>query len=115
MNDDRQDIVDDSPMAYKDSAERAHTPELAKKAQERGAEMAAKGMESAAGRLREAGTQRDGMWAQVAPRVADGMDRTAGYLRDHERDDIIEQMQEHPFRAFVMGLVLGYLLAKIVR
>jgi len=61
----------------------------------------------------------DGRVAQVSDRVATGMDKTAGWLRDADLDGLrtgIEtQVKEHPGRTLLIAAGLGYLLGKALR
>ena len=61
----------------------------------------------------------DGRVAQVTDRVASGMDKTAGWLRDADLDGLrtgIEtQVKEHPGRTLLIAAGLGYLLGKALR
>lgn len=85
---------------------------------ESGKDRAASGLEKAAtemrGRLDDGGVQ-----AQVGTRLADGMESTAGYLRDHEAAEIWSDLEsfvkEHPVQAAVTAAVAGFLVARLVR
>jgi hypothetical protein len=61
----------------------------------------------------------DGRVAGVTDRVATGMDKTAGWLRDADLDGVrtsIEtQVKEHPGRTLLIAAGLGYLLGKALR
>jgi len=61
----------------------------------------------------------DGRVAQVSDRVATGMDKTAGWLRDADidglRTGIETQVKEHPGRTLLIAAGLGYLLGKALR
>lgn len=61
----------------------------------------------------------DGRVGQVTDRVAAGMDKTAGWLRDADlegvRTTIETQVKEHPGRTLLIAAGLGYLLGKALR
>jgi hypothetical protein len=61
----------------------------------------------------------DGRGGQVTDRVASGMDKTAGWLRDADLDGmrttIETQVKEHPGRTLLIAAGLGYLLGKALR
>jgi len=61
----------------------------------------------------------DGRVGQVTDRVAAGMDKTAGWLRDADlegvRTTIETQVKEHPGRTLLVAAGLGYLLGKALR
>lgn len=61
----------------------------------------------------------DGRAAQVTDRLATGMDKTAGWLRDADLDglrtSVETQVKEHPGRTLLIAAGLGYLLGKALR
>lgn len=63
--------------------------------------------------------ERDGRMGEVATKVADRMDATAGWLRsadlDGLRTGIEAQVREHPGRTLLIAVGLGYLLGKAIR
>ena len=83
-----------------------------------GIDRAAEGLEKAANQLRT--RAEDGAVPEkVGVRVADGLDRTSQYLRDHEAQEIwndVERLiKEHPVQAAVSAAVAGYVVAKLVK
>jgi ElaB/YqjD/DUF883 family membrane-anchored ribosome-binding protein len=93
--------------------------EKAKERAEAGRERAAGGLESAAGQMRERAEAGEGMTAQVGTKVADQMERTAGYLREHDTsqifDDVEEYVREHPMQALAGAVVGGFLIGRMLR
>jgi ElaB/YqjD/DUF883 family membrane-anchored ribosome-binding protein len=69
--------------------------------------------------LRERAEDGGGMQEKVGVRVADGLDKTSMYLRDHEADEIwtdVEKfVKEHPMQAAVGAAVAGYIVAKVLK
>lgn len=132
---DPRNIVDDSPMAYKEMTEEAgagtkstadaardKATEIGEKAQDRadaGIDKAAGGLESAAQKLKERTQEADGMPAQAGTKVAEGMEKTAGYLREHDTsailDDVETYVKEHPMQAVAGAVVGGFLISRILR
>jgi ElaB/YqjD/DUF883 family membrane-anchored ribosome-binding protein len=95
--------------------------EMGQKAQEKvdqGMDSAAGGMESAASKLREQAENMDGMPAQAGTKVADTMERTAGYLRERDSaeimDDIEQYVREHPMQAVAGAIAGGFLIGRIL-
>lgn len=96
--------------------------ELGHKAQEGadvGLDKAADGMQRAADQMRDRLATGDGVQAQVGTKVADTMERTAGYLREHDTTelwgDVETFVREHPMQAAVGALAAGFVLGRIVR
>jgi len=86
---------------------------------EAGKEKAATGMEQAAGTLREKVSSQSGLTAEAGTKVADTMEKTAGYLHDHSTtemwDDVESYVREHPGQALMGAVVAGFLIAKVLR
>ncbi|MCC6387625.1 MAG: hypothetical protein IT302_09595 [Dehalococcoidia bacterium] len=84
-----------------------------------GKERAASGLSMAADRMRERAESHDGMQADVAARAADAMDRTAGYLKEHDSQELWADMEQfvkdHPMQAAAGALFAGYVLGKLMR
>jgi hypothetical protein len=84
-------------------------------------ENASSGLERAASTLHEkAGSVPGGPRAvHAAHRVADGMEATASYLREHDftdmRDDVISVCKRYPLQSLVAAVALGFLLGRSVR
>ena len=132
---DPRNIVDDSPMAYQDMTEEAgdgakgaantareKASMIGDKAQDRadaGIDKAAGSLASAAQKLKERAGDADGLSAEAGARVAGGMDKAAGYLRERDTSAILDDVQafvkEHPMRAVVGAVVGGFLISRILR
>ena len=86
---------------------------------EAGIDRAADGLEKAAVQLRSRAEDGGGVQEKVGVRVADGLDKTSQYLRDHEAQEIwtdVEQfVKDHPMQAAVGALVAGYVVAKVMK
>jgi ElaB/YqjD/DUF883 family membrane-anchored ribosome-binding protein len=137
---DRRDIVDDSPMTrqsgYEPAADYGHTSdaegvgkqarqaatkarEKAQEQAEAGIDTAAEGLSSAADKIRERAAGVDGMPAQAGTKVADTMERTAGYLREHDTNEIVDDLEryvrEHPVQAVAGAIVGGFVIGRILK
>ena len=86
---------------------------------EAGIDRAADGLEKAAVQLRSRAEDGGGVQEKVGVRVADGLDKTSQYLRDHEAQEIwtdVEQfVKDHPMQAALGALVAGYVVAKVMK
>ena len=55
----------------------------------------------------------------LAHDIADGMESTASYLREHDfedmRDDLINICRRHPAQALLSALAAGFLLGRVIR
>ena len=96
--------------------------EFGQKAQEQadmGLDKAAGTVDRAATQLRERAQQQGGVQAEVGTKVADGLDKTAGYLQEHDTaeimDDVERYVREHPLQAMAGAVVGGFVLARILR
>lgn len=96
--------------------------EYGQKAQEgldKGIQQSAAGMDTAAEKIREKAEQSDGMPAQAGVKLADGMERAAGYLREHDSEDMMADLERyvrsHPTTAVAGALVAGLVIGKILR
>lgn len=103
-----------------DVAEQARgMAERARETADRGVDIAAERVDSAATRIRDIASDRGGVAADAGVKVADGMERTAGYLRDHDAEEMVSGfrsfVKEHPMQALAGALVGGYLIGKIMR
>lgn len=133
---DRDDIVDNSPMTGEPYAGRSATQdegsagdqargqaqqvaEQARQKAEEGREKTAGGMQSAAEKLREQSEGQDGMRAEVGTKAADTMERGASYLREHDTqemvDDVEKYVREHPMQALAGAVVGGFIIGRILR
>lgn len=84
-----------------------------------GKDKAADGLEKAAEQMRTRLESQGGPQAQVGVKVADGMEKTAGYLREHEAaeiwSDVESFVKEHPMQAAATAAVAGFVIARILR
>jgi hypothetical protein len=78
-------------------------------------ENAAKGLDRAASSLHDG----VGSAAKMAHGVADGMESTATYLRNHSFGDMGSDMmgvcKRHPVQAMISAAVIGFLLGRVIR
>lgn len=83
-----------------------------------GISRAASGLEKAADQMRDR-MPGDGPAAQMGTKVADSLERTAGYLREHDSDQLWEDVEtfvkEHPIQAAAGAAVAGFIVARMLR
>jgi ElaB/YqjD/DUF883 family membrane-anchored ribosome-binding protein len=86
---------------------------------DKGREKAAEGLGSAAEKMRSRAEEDTGMRGTVEGKAAEAMDKTAGYLKEHDSQELMHDLEEyvkaHPMQAAAGALVAGFVLAKIVR
>ena len=84
-----------------------------------GIDKAAQGLGSAAEKMRSRADEDQGMRSTVETKAADAMDKTAGYLKDRDSQELMRDLEEfvkaHPMQAAVGALAAGYVLGKLVR
>ncbi|MGI8926759.1 MAG: hypothetical protein ACR2HN_08970 [Tepidiformaceae bacterium] len=84
-----------------------------------GIDLAASGLQTAADEVRERLGEQGGMAGQVGTKMAGGLERTAGYLREHDSNQVwgdFEQfVKDHPMRAAAGAVVAGFLIGRILR
>jgi ElaB/YqjD/DUF883 family membrane-anchored ribosome-binding protein len=77
---------------------------------------AGKGMENLAGSIRDRGPQT-GIMGRASSTVADTLDRTGRYLEDQGVsgmvDDLTTLVRNHPLPAVLVGIGVGFLLARL--
>jgi len=84
-------------------------------------ENAAAGLERAASTVHEKAARMPGgpRAVNAAHRVADGMEATATYLREHDfagmRDDAINVCRRYPAQALLSAAAFGFLLGSVIR
>ena len=80
---------------------------------------AAEGLEQAAEQMRNRVERQGGMQGEVGAKVADSLERSASYLREHEVDQIWDDLEEfvkdHPIQAAVGAAFAGFVVARILR
>jgi ElaB/YqjD/DUF883 family membrane-anchored ribosome-binding protein len=84
-----------------------------------GMDKAAQGLGSAADKMRTRAEDDQGMRSTIEVKAADAMDKTASYLKEHDSQELMHDIEEfvkaHPMQAAVGALAAGYVLGKIVR
>jgi ElaB/YqjD/DUF883 family membrane-anchored ribosome-binding protein len=89
--------------------------ETADQARERTAE----GAESAADTIREQVEGKGGIQEAAGTRLADGMEKTATYLREHDTQTMIEDIEryvrEHPTQAVLGAVAAGFIIGRILK
>jgi ElaB/YqjD/DUF883 family membrane-anchored ribosome-binding protein len=102
-------------VSEKASQARERAMETADQAREKTAE----GVESAAGTLREQVEGKGGIQEAAGTRLADGMERTATYLREHDTqtmmEDIERYVREHPTQAILGAVAAGFIIGRILK
>jgi len=91
--------------------------ERASQAAEQGEERAAEGMEQAASMIRD---RADGTPAAgAAMKAADGMERSADYLRKHDTNemwqDVEHYVREHPVAGIAGSVAAGFLVGRLLK
>lgn len=93
--------------------------ERARETAEETRERAAGGMETAAQRVREQTEGKGGMQGTAGTRLAEGMERTAGYLREHDTrammSDLENYIREHPAQSLLVAVALGFVIGRTLR
>jgi len=83
---------------------------------DQGANVAGKGMESLAGTIRDKGP-REGFLGKATSTVADTLDSTGRYLSDQGMsgmvDDLTTLVKNHPLPAILLGIGVGFMLARL--
>jgi hypothetical protein len=107
-----------SEYASKAQEKATEYAQVAQEKAEVGKERAAEGMERLAGQLRER-TGEEGAAAAAGQKVADSMEKTAYYLREHEVTEIWGDLEayvrEHPMQAMAGAVFAGFLLGRMMR
>jgi len=86
---------------------------------EQGKEATASGLDTAADQIRERIGQGEGTAAQAGTKVADKLENTATYLREHETGemwhDFERYVKDHPVQAAVGALAAGFFVGRMMR
>jgi ElaB/YqjD/DUF883 family membrane-anchored ribosome-binding protein len=94
------------------------TAEMAKDRADEGIDKAAEGMQGAADKLRDRAEQQGGVAADAGVKVADTMERSAEYLREHDTDQIFEDLEQyvrkHPMQAIAGAVVGGFIVGRLL-
>ena len=100
----------------------AKAAEVGHKAQEKAdsaLDTAAGSMSHAAETLREMSEGSGGVQEQAGVKLAEGMEKTAGYLREHDTgqlwDDLEQFVREHPTQAVTGAVAVGFILGRAMR
>lgn len=105
-------------MKQKASDTKDKVQEKVKETTEEGIDRTAEGVHTAAERIRSETEQRGGMTAEAGTKVADTMERTAGYLREHDSEQIIDDVEryvrQHPVQAVAGAIVGGFILGRLL-
>ena len=82
-------------------------------------ETAAGGLEKTADQMRDRLADKGGVQGQVGTKIADGLERTAVYLREHETEqiwnDVEKFVNEHPLQSAAGAAVAGFVIARVLR
>jgi len=114
-----KDRVEDFTSRAKDRA--SQWTDAASETADRQRENAAAGLERAASTMHEKAERIPGgpRAVDAAHRVADGMETTATYLREHDfadiRDDLINVCRRYPAQALLSAAAFGFLLGRAIR
>jgi ElaB/YqjD/DUF883 family membrane-anchored ribosome-binding protein len=142
---DHDGVVDNSPMSRTETQQSGYTPardfgseqdtsadrmkqkavetkdrvqEKVQEKTEEGIDRAAEGVQSAADRIRDRAEERGGMTAEAGTKVADTMERSAQYLREHDSeqifDDVERYVREHPVQAVAGAIVGGFIIGRLL-
>lgn len=88
-------------------------------ATEQGLEKAAQSVHTAAEAVRERVAGRGGLPETAGEKVAERMERTATYMREHDTgtilSDAVQYVREHPKRSIIAAVVVGFILGRIFR
>jgi hypothetical protein len=86
---------------------------------EQGKDQAAGGMERAAEMVRERAEGTGGTTAQAGTKVADTMESAAGYMREHDVNEMWSDLEvyakAHPTQALIGAVVTGFLVGRLIR
>ncbi len=84
---------------------------------ERGRERVAENMDQIADRLRGQGD--GGPTGKVTDRAAEGIERTAGYLRERDAGEMLSgfegYVRKHPLQGVAVAVAAGFLVARMLR
>jgi ElaB/YqjD/DUF883 family membrane-anchored ribosome-binding protein len=96
--------------------------EMGHKAQDqvdKGTDQAASGLQQAADKLRDQTEGSSGMPAQAGVKVADTMETAATYLREHDTEDMVGDLEKyvkaHPTTALAGAVVAGFFIGRMLR
>lgn len=91
---------------------------VAAKGQDIGMDKAGEGLENVAHRMRDRASG-DGVKSAATTKAADGIEKTAGYLKEHDATefwaDVSALVRSHPLKALFGALIAGYFIGKALR
>jgi len=115
--DETRAVADQARQSVGDAANQAG--DRAYDAAETGREGAASGLERAAAGIERRVGDAEGMPAQAAERAAEGMQSAAGYLRQHDSQEIWQDVeryvQHNPVRSLIGAVAAGFVVGRILR
>ena len=109
-----------TPAGKQVDSESGQTQKVMEKA-DAGRERAAEGMHTAAEQVREKAEQLPGgeRTGQVAQMAADKMDTAAGYMREHDVNEMMTDFQrivrDHPRESLIAAAAVGFLVGRAMR
>jgi ElaB/YqjD/DUF883 family membrane-anchored ribosome-binding protein len=76
-------------------------------------------LEHTAGRLREVTGDKEGFEREVGEKLAESMETTAGYLKEHSSEEIVHDLEsyvkKHPAQALIGAVFAGFLFGRMIR
>lgn len=108
-----EDAMDQAKARADELGNTAHT-----KADE-GIDKASEGLSTAATRLREQGEQQEGQVGQVAANAADKLESASGYLREHDSNQMVNDLEDlvrrRPMESLLVAAGIGLVLSRIIK
>jgi ElaB/YqjD/DUF883 family membrane-anchored ribosome-binding protein len=112
-----RDIKPGSTTESMKEAAREATDKAKEKADE-GIDRAAEGVQGAADKLRDRAERQSGVAADAGTKVADTMERSAEYLREHDTEQILDDLEQyvrkHPVQALAGAVVGGFIIGRLL-
>lgn len=117
-----QDKVQDAKAKAQDASQKVQekASDMGDKAQDKadaGMDKAASGLSTASDKLRDKGEQQGGQVGKVANQAADTMDSASGYLREHDSDQMLNDLEDlirrKPVESLLVAAGVGLLLSRI--
>jgi hypothetical protein len=109
------------PTQLMDKAKEQIEPgmEKARESADAGMDKAAEGLESAAERLKGMTEEKQGAPAQAGIKLAEGMESAATYLKEHNSDELLKDLESyvkhHPAQALAGAIFAGFLVGRMLR
>ncbi len=86
---------------------------------DQGVDKASEGLSAAADKLREQGESHGGQAGHVAETAADKLDSASGYLREHDTNQMVDDLEalvrRRPMESLLAAAGIGLLLSRIVK